>query len=84
MASTCAAGPDDVKDHSHHVAIATERAKCNTSFREELAPGLMIDMELKNILVMTHSKYQKVDVLETYFGRVGSTVVACSCWLLLL
>lgn len=64
-----------LRDASHQAAIAAERAKCNLSFREELAPGLSIDMDLKNIHVKTHSKYQKVDVLETYFGKVRSSCI---------
>jgi len=61
---------DLLRDAKQQEAIEAERAKSNISFREELAPGLIIDMDLKQIHVMTHSKYQKVDVLETYFGKV--------------
>lgn len=64
-------GPDDTKDAYHQAAIEAQRAKAHISFREELAPGLMIDADLKDIHIMTHSKYQKVDVFETYFGKVN-------------
>jgi len=66
-----------LRDAKQQEAIEAERAKANISFREELAPGLIIDMDLKKIHVMTHSKYQKVDVLETYFGKVRCWWVVC-------
>ena len=75
--ATVPAADDDVKDASHHhatAAIEAERAKSTISFREQLAPGLTIEMDLKNVHVMTHSEYQKVDVLETYFGKVRRIV----------
>ena len=39
-----------LQDASYQATIAGERAKASISFREELAPGLVIDMELKGIL----------------------------------
>ena len=63
-----------LQDASYQATIASERAKASISFREVLAPGLTIEMELKGIHVMTQSKYQKIEVLETCFGKV------CSSW----
>ena len=75
-----------LQDASYQATIAGERAKASISFREELAPGLVIDMELKGIHVMTQSKYQKIEVLETCFGkvRVCLCVVCVFMWSSLL
>ena len=70
-----------LQDASYQATIASERAKTCISFREELAPGLTIEMELKAIHVMTQSKFQKIEVLETCFGKVCSSR---SCLVLLL
>jgi thermospermine synthase len=51
------------------LAIAAERGKVGFQFREELAPGLIIEMELKKILYSTQSEFQQIDVIETYFGK---------------
>ena len=51
-------------------AIENERAKSSFSYREDVAPGLTIEMDLKSILASTSSKYQKLDVVDTYFGKV--------------
>jgi hypothetical protein len=55
----------------HDAIIEAERAKSMFCFREEIAPGLRMEMELKNIFVSTHSEFQKVEVIETYFGKVS-------------
>eukprot|EP00934_Nitzschia_sp_Nitz4_P002533 Nitzschia sp. Nitz4//scaffold84_size84139//58185//59207//NITZ4_005206-RA/size84139-processed-gene-0.7-mRNA-1//1//CDS//3329559057//2523//frame0 len=49
--------------------IVAQRAKAGFQFREDVAPGLLIEMALKNILYTTETEYQQVDVLETYFGK---------------
>ena len=71
-----------LQNASYQATIASERAKSCISFREELAPGLTIEMELKAIHVMTQSKFQKIEVLETCFGKVCSS--RCLVLLLLL
>jgi thermospermine synthase len=51
------------------IAIAAERAKAGFQFREEMAPGLIVEMELKKILYSSQSEFQQIDVIETYFGK---------------
>ena len=52
-------------------AIEAERAKSSLTFKEIIAPGLMIELELRRILAgPIQSEYQKVEILETYFGKV--------------
>jgi hypothetical protein len=55
---------------SHAAAIDAERAKSTLSFKELLAPGLSVEVELKAILASIQSPFQKVEVLDTYFGKV--------------
>uniref|UniRef100_A0A6U3Q668 thermospermine synthase n=1 Tax=Ditylum brightwellii TaxID=49249 RepID=A0A6U3Q668_9STRA len=50
-------------------AIEAERAKCGFLFTEDVAPGLKIEVDLKRIFCSTQSQYQKIDVIETYFGK---------------
>jgi hypothetical protein len=54
-----------------HAAIEAERAKSLFCFREDIAPGLRLEMELKKIFVSTQSEFQQVEVVETYFGKVS-------------
>ena len=49
--------------------IEAQRAKRSFQFREDLAPGVVIEMELKRILHCTQSEFQQIDVIETCFGR---------------
>lgn len=52
-------------------AIVAERAKSSLTFKEVVAPGLMVEVELRRILAgPVQSLYQKVEILETYFGKV--------------
>lgn len=50
--------------------IEAQRAKAMMVYRENVAAGLAVEVELKRILASTESEYQKIDVLETYFGKV--------------
>ena len=59
--------------HNGAGILEAQRAKASMRFREDIAPGFTCEMELKRILAATESKYQKIDVLDTYFGRVGFT-----------
>lgn len=56
--------------NSGDASIQDQRAKSNLLYREAIAPGLDSEMTLKAILASTESAYQKIDVLETYFGKV--------------
>ena len=52
-------------------AIEAERAKSSLTFKEIIAPGLMVEVELRRILASPiQSDFQKVELLETYFGKV--------------
>jgi hypothetical protein len=52
-------------------AIVAERAKSSLTFKEVVAPGLMVEVELRRILAgPVQSLYQKVEILDTYFGKV--------------
>lgn len=50
-------------------AIDAQRAKAGFWYSEDVAPGLKCSMVLKDMLHSTSSEYQKIDVIETYFGR---------------
>jgi len=50
-------------------AIENERAKSCMIYTEAVAPGLSLEMDLNKILVQTQSEFQKIGVIETYFGK---------------
>jgi spermidine synthase len=50
-------------------AIDHERSKTAFLFKEALYPGVELEIDLKRIMVSTHSKFQKIDVIETSFGK---------------
>jgi hypothetical protein len=53
-------------------AIDVERAKSSLTFKEIIAPGHTVELELRRILAgPVQSEYQKVEILETYFGKVS-------------
>lgn len=52
-------------------AIEAERAKAAFVYTEEISPGLKMEMELRQMMVTTSSDFQKIDVIETYFGKVS-------------
>ena len=52
-------------------AIETERAKSTLVYKEEVFPGLRLDMDLHHIFVTTQSPFQKIGVIETVYGRVS-------------
>lgn len=52
------------------VTIEDQRAKCSFLFREDVAPGLRLEMDLKKIFTSTESEFQEVQVVETFFGKV--------------
>jgi hypothetical protein len=61
--------------HVAATAIDVERAKSSLTFKEVVAPGLTVEVELRRILAgPVQSKYQKVEILDTYFGKVNSAV----------
>lgn len=51
------------------VTIQDQREKANFAFIECLFPGVDIDMELKSILTSCTSEFQKIDIIETSFGK---------------
>lgn len=50
--------------------IEAQRAKMSFLFREDVAPGLRLEMDLNKIFTSSESEFQQVDVVETYFGKV--------------
>lgn len=50
-------------------AIDIERSKASFLFKEAVYPGVEMQMDLKRIMISTHSKFQKVGVIETPFGK---------------
>lgn len=56
--------------HSSSAAIEAERAKGSLTFKELVAPGLSIEVELRAILASVQSPFQKIEILDTYFGKV--------------
>ena len=63
-----------VKGHvSHDEAIEAQRAKMSFLFREDVAPGLRLEMDLNTIFFAGESDFQKIDVVETYFGKVSTS-----------
>jgi hypothetical protein len=65
-----ASGLTNGKNGANHTIIEDERAKGALSFKEWLAPGLACEVELKGILASTTSPFQKIEILDTYFGKV--------------
>eukprot|EP00980_Cylindrotheca_fusiformis_P016250 scaffold4829_cov129-Cylindrotheca_fusiformis.AAC.10 len=49
--------------------IEDQRAKTSFNFREDIAPGLVLEMPLKGILHSSKSQFQQIDVIESYFGK---------------
>lgn len=49
--------------------IESERAKCGFWFTEDISPGAKLNLSLTRILTSTQSKYQKIDVVETVYGK---------------
>jgi len=50
---------------SNNEAIENERAKAGFFFTESIYPGVAMIQDLKNILISTHSNFQKVEVIDT-------------------
>lgn len=46
--------------------------RANLQYKEAVKPGLNLEMELKQILASEESEFQKVEVLETHFGKVST------------
>jgi len=49
--------------------IDEQRAKAGYLFREDLAPGLILEARLNKIYHDTHSDFQQISVIDTYFGK---------------
>ena len=65
--------------------IEAQRAKMSFLFREDVAPGLRLEMDLNKILFTSESEFQQIDVVETYFGKVlcGKTLLTLSFFVFL-
>jgi spermidine synthase len=50
-------------------SIEDQRAKSSLVYKEDIFPGLRFEAELKALLALKQSKFQKVEVIETFFGR---------------
>ena len=50
-------------------AIEAQRAKAGLFFREDMAPGLVLEMTLNHIYHTSRSQFQDISVIETYFGK---------------
>ena len=44
--------------------------RARLQYCEAILPGLKMEMDLKNILASEESECQKVEILETLFGKV--------------
>lgn len=49
--------------------------RANLQYKEAVKPGLHLEMELKKILASEESQFQKVEVLETHFGKVSTLIM---------
>ena len=49
--------------------IETQREKSSIRYKEALAPGIDIEMDLHQIFVATESKFQMVEIIETNYGK---------------
>ena len=58
---------------SPNAGIEAQRAKAMMVYRETVAEGLSVEMDLKRVLASTESDFQKIDVIDTYFGKVRRT-----------
>jgi len=59
----------NAQDENKKVDIEDQRAKTAFLFREDVKPGLRLEMELRKIFISSESEFQKIDVIETYFGK---------------
>jgi len=55
--------------------MSEETTRAHLQYTEAVMPGLNLAMDLKNILASEQSEYQKVEVLETFFGKVRKKVI---------
>lgn len=58
-----------MSESNYNSTIEDQRAKANFTFIECLFPGVSIDMELKRIFTSCTSKFQKIDIIQTSFGK---------------
>ena len=60
----------DTNGSNHDSGIEAQRAKMSFLFREDVAPGLRLEMDLNRIFTSSESEFQQIDIVETYFGKV--------------
>jgi spermidine synthase len=58
-----------MSESNNTMTIEDQRAKANFTFVECLFPGVSIDMELKRIFTSCTSEFQKIDIVQTSFGK---------------
>lgn len=63
---------DSERDKINNEGIEAQWAKRSLIYREDAAPGLRVEMDLKHIFTSRQSKFQQVDVIETYYGKTQS------------
>jgi hypothetical protein len=71
--------PDNTKSHTNKCTPlmtttppTEEDARARLHYTEAIAPGLRMEMDLRRIICpAVESDYQKVEVLETIFGKVS-------------
>ena len=54
----------------HTTSIEDQREKASFTYSEDVAPGLSVSMTLNRIFISTFSEFQKIDVIDTYFGKM--------------
>ena len=60
---------EDDEQQAPVAGIEAQRAKAGLFFREDIAPGLVLEMVLKHIYHTSQSQFQDISVIETFFGR---------------
>ena len=60
---------NDDEQQAPVAGIEAQRAKAGLFFREDVAPGLVLEMVLKHIYHTSRSQFQEISVVETFFGR---------------
>jgi spermidine synthase len=51
------------------ISVGKKNQKAGFVFREDVAPGLILEMSLNKIYHNTESEFQQIGVIDTYFGK---------------
>eukprot|EP00339_Tiarina_fusa_P022947 CAMPEP_0117079144 /NCGR_PEP_ID=MMETSP0472-20121206/55828_1 /TAXON_ID=693140 ORGANISM="Tiarina fusus, Strain LIS" /NCGR_SAMPLE_ID=MMETSP0472 /ASSEMBLY_ACC=CAM_ASM_000603 /LENGTH=360 /DNA_ID=CAMNT_0004806227 /DNA_START=254 /DNA_END=1336 /DNA_ORIENTATION=- len=68
MTSTTTTATTTTPDQDESI-LAAQRAKSAFLFREDIAPGLTLEMNLNRIMHSGQSEFQQIQVVDTYFGK---------------